>query len=146
MPNSTGHPTRQEMERKRLDEAASHKHYEYLMWQDAAKVQADFAKLGAKECMILCFYHNIALDEREIVTKAKYACERAKNETKAIRFTNYYDQFEELATQAYKEGYSKSQEIFSLKLHLLKSMQADFERDGDFDGAYRRLVSDSCWR
>jgi hypothetical protein len=140
MPNSSGHPTLEEVKRW-SNEQKPQSNYEYVMPWDTEKVKSSFKKLGMLDCMKMCGYSNISLDKKEIEEKAKYACKSASHASKAIDFTNYYDKFEEVAKDAYTEAYSASQELFSRKYHVLRACKQDYEWYGE-ESFFARIASD----
>src|SRR4051794_13341807 len=138
MPNSSGMPTLQEIQRWSQEQKPK-SDYEYIMPRDTEKVQADFKKLATLDCMKMCGYSNLSLEKKEIEIKAQVACERAKNQKKAFSFTNYYSDFEKVAKDAYIEYYETAQELFSRKYHLLRDTKYDLEQYGE-DSALRRIA------
>jgi hypothetical protein len=115
--------------------------YEYIMPHNTEKVQADFQKLAAIDCIKICGYSNAALDKKDIEVYAKNACEKAIHSTKAISLTNDEDMFQRVAQAAYEETYAATQDLFSKKYHLLRDAKHDLERYGE-DSALRRIASD----
>ena len=140
MPNASGYPTLQEVQ-KWTQEQKIQSDYEYIMPHHAEKVQADFKRLATLECMQTCAYANAKLDKKEIEVKAQLACERAKNQTKAVCFTNHYDEFEKVAKNTYAEYYQACQDVFSSKYHLFRDTKHDLERYGE-DSALRRVAGE----
>lgn len=140
MPNASGHPTLEDVQ-KWTQEQKRQSDYEYIMPRDADKVTSDISRLAIMECMQMCAYANVKLDKKEIEVKAKVACEHARNQTKAISFTNYYDQFEEVAKDAYTKHYAAAQDVFEKKNHVLQSCKYDFENYGA-ESALARVSGD----
>ncbi len=140
MPNSSGYPTLQDVQKWRQEQRIP-SGYEYLLPHQTEKVQADFKRLAALDCMKMCAYSNIALDKKEIEEKAKYACECASRATKAIRFTNYEEAFNKVAQATYTEVYAAAQDLFSRKYHVLRDCKHDYEQYGE-ESFFVRIAPD----
>jgi hypothetical protein len=135
MPNSSGYPTKSDVDRWQADERASREFLEYQLPRDREKVAIYAMKRAVRECMVMCNTYNQKLNKSEIQIKATYACQCAQKETKALAFTNRYDDFEKLARPFYAKSYAIAQDIFGRNYRLLEQMCRHQELYG-FDNAY----------
>jgi hypothetical protein len=141
MPNYSGYPTVQDVQQWQIDAQKKNASYEYIMPHHAEKVYSDFKRLAALDCMKMCGYSNLKLDNKEIEQKAKYACEKSKHDTKAISFTNHEEQFHSVAEATYTEVYAAAQDLFSRKYHVLRDCKHDYEQYGE-DSFFARIAPD----
>jgi hypothetical protein len=146
MPNSSGYPVKSDIDRWQADERARRETHEFLLPRDREQVAIYAMKRAVRECMFACGTLNRKFNSSEIQVKAKYACECAQKETKALSFTNRMDDFEKLARPFYAKAYAIAQGIFGRNNRLLDQMCSHQELYG-FDSAYgyiQREVEHGC--
>jgi hypothetical protein len=98
--------------------------------------------------MEVCGKFNVKYNKQQIEARSKYACEAARDTTKARSFVNRYGDYEQLARPVYQKAYAMAQSIFSRNYRLLERMQQETDSYGwryAYPGVQREVEYEVLW-
>jgi len=117
--------------------------YEFILPRDTEAARKYICQVASHHAFhALCDESKTSrLTKSQIEMGAEIACEKARDNTKAIQFTNDFDAFVELAVPVFTKAYEKTKDILFSKQSTFLSMRTEAEICG-FDKAYLHISND----